>query len=372
MENKTTQALESIKERLREFTVACTDGADLVWENDNSEPIPISRSQFPIPSLILYVLNGLCMFPQGYRGDKTHWMIPFVYQDVNCAISHEKFGVRLYIHTKYQHQINPDELLGKLRKAIEISEKYILAEIAQDQIKSGNITIENHFHKLRSQYHYFRKQAASIYSEDIDNILKIFPVRSEGSYNSLAMIDSYFSFLEHFFVLALPFSSYDRATDNLVDFVGAIWSKKLQRILDIKNPTIHGYYNRLVEIKEKYRNTFAHGGFEKKGQSFYFHLPDYGAIPASMSAYRNSVHFNFFPIEESSFQEICTLLDQFDDLLKSSALVQAWKFAESGLHLTLDEKNLSEIILAASDPISFDSWLEKESYLSDMYANADY
>lgn len=79
----------------------------------------------------------------------------------------------------------------------------------------------------------------------------------------MAMIDAYFSRLEHFLVLALPFVGYKRDSDDLSQFIGSLWSDKFRRIFEIKNKEVQQHYDVLVGIKEKYRNTFAHGGFEK-------------------------------------------------------------------------------------------------------------
>jgi hypothetical protein len=331
---------------------------------------------------LLLILHGLCGFPLGWRGEKTHWIVPFTYKGANCAIAHEKFGIRFYIEEN--DSLNPHEVLGKLQKAIASAEKHILSDLAQAQIEQGNITISNQFHKIESQYQYFREQAALAYAPSQNNnaaekafdsisdaLNQSFVASSNGGFNTLAMIDAYFSRLEHFLVLALPFSNYDRKADSLVEFVGLIWSEKLRRIFDIREPCVQAFYDRLVHVKEKYRNTFAHGGFEKSGQSFFFHLPGFGAIPASMSGHRDSVHFNLFPIEKEGYEEICTLFDEFDSFLNKS-LPATWRFAESGLNLVLAENNLSEMLNSSKDPTVFESWLEKESYLLDMYENADY
>lgn len=383
MDTRFTIAIENIKQRLRDFTAASSDAPDLAWEK-NVERNSVDRDLFPVPHLILFVLHGLCSFPLGYRGEKTHWIVPFSYRDVACAIAHEKFDVRLYITRENDREVNKDELLGKLKKAIEAAEKNILTEIAGDQIKSGNISIANQFHRLGNQYYYFRKKAISSYSpteqscndEGIDGLAEIlnqqFRNSAMGAYNALAMIDAYFSRLEHFLVLALPFSAFDRTKDDLTEFVGRIWSGKLRRILDIQSSPMCDYYSRLVAIKEKYRNTFAHGGFEKKGASFYFHLSGFGVIPANMSGHKHSVHFNLFPIEAENFNKICSLFDEVDEWLKETGIPLAWRYAESGLDLRFDENHILEMLAAAADPDAFEEWLDKESYYADLYSNADY
>ena len=291
----------------------------------------------------------------------------------------------IYIDEETDIKINKEEVLGKLKKALDTVEKYILSTIANDQISKGNFSIVNRFNELSSQYYYFRETASLAYTpKDNPNITKDacnfithslnagFKANKEGGYNALAMIDAYFSRLEHFFVLALPFIGYDREKDNLANFIGSIWSEKFHHIFDMHDRSVKKHYDILVSIKEKYRNTFAHGGFEKNGQSFFFHLENFGAIPASMSGFKDSVHFNYFPIDKNGFENICSSFDDFDNYLSDIALPQAWKYANSALNLAFDQKNLSELLSVIKDIDTYDAWIEAQCYLFDMYANADY
>ena len=372
MDKRFLQAIENIRQRLRDFNVPDSGVSNLVTEN-GLEKISVDKDIFPVPNLILFVLNGLCSFPCGNRGAKMHWIIPLSYRGVTCAVALEKFGVRFYIPKGNRQIVNVDEIFGKIKKAIETAEKYMLAEIARDEINSANVTIVNLFHKIGNRYYHFREEAKSAYSpigqenndENIEGLAKIMnrycQMRNIGSYNALAMIDAYYSRLEHFLVLALPFSSFDRTKDDLTKFVQQTWSDKMKRIFDIQSPPMRDYYPKLISIKEKYRNTLAHGGFEKKGASFYFHLPGYGAIPASLSGYKNSVHFNLFFIETEDFNEICSLFDEIDEWLAEDGLPLAWMFADSGLNLRFDGEYISKM-LAAADQHRFEEWLwEKDT-----------
>jgi hypothetical protein len=374
--------IESIKLRLKNFAAVGPESPDLVWGNCGVR-LPIDRAQFPTPILLLYLLNDVCGFQTGCRGDKTHWIIPFTYKGLHYAISHEKSGLRIY--SERGADSKPKEVLGKLQKALESAEKHILRDIAQDQIKKGNITIRNRFSDLDEQYRYFRHQAASAYSPEealdkepkglnfiAESLNKMVGAGMNGGFNALAMIDVYFSRLEHFLVLVFPFGGYNRDEDNLAEFAGFFWSEKFRKVLDLKDKETHRFYEELVRVKEKYRNTFAHGTFEKEGQSFFFHLEKYGAVPASMSGMRDSVHFNFLPIEQDGFGEICKLFDSLDTFLSKKALPNVWRFADSGLNLAIDPKNLNELIQATKDAETYETWIERQCHFAAMYANADY
>lgn len=373
---------DKVKNKMKDFKPAPPDSPDLVWSHAG-QCSHIDHALFPVPNLLLFLLNGICGLPLGYRGDKIHWIVPFTYKGINYALSNEKFGLRFYAERGTQPI--PKEILNLLRTTLDFVEKNILNDIAKKQISDGDITIPNQFNRLSSQYFYFRNQAKSALlpanSPNLINAVDFslaallnsrFNECKAGSYNALAMIDAYFSRLEHFLVIALPFASYQRDNDSIIKFVGMNWSDKIRRVLDLKDKTMHKHYQRMVLIKEKYRNTFSHGGFEKNGQSFHFHLGKFGLIPASMSGIRNSVHFNVHPIDKDSFELICKVFDDFDIYLRTTAHEKAWKFAISNLSLSMDDESLSELLHVADDPEAFDSWINEKLIQSDIYDNVDY
>lgn len=379
---------ENIQLRLKDFSPATNDDFDLVYDKKNKQ-YPIDRNIFPVPNLLLFLLIKICKFTPKSRGEKMHWNIAFTYKKNNYAITYEKFGLKLY--TENHIDIRPKEVLGKLKKILDIIERHELSDLSKHQILKGNITLINQFPKLDNQYAYFRDRALFEYSseeknealkENIDHsdfmknlisqINDSWGALRAGQYNALAMIDAYFSRLEHLLVLALPFSNYNREKDSLAEFVGSIWSDKLRRILDFSDIKTQQHYNALINIKEKFRNTFAHGGFEKNGQSFYFHLDKIGAIPASMSSVKDSVHFNFFPIDKIGFERICSVFDEFDKYLSLITLPKVWKLADSGLNLALDENSLSELLEASNESEVYEQWIERNCHWRDQIDNADY
>lgn len=280
-------------------------------------------------------------------------------------------------------------MLGKLKKILDLCEKELLSDFSKVQIYNGNITLINYFHKLDNQYQYFRERATFEYSSvtqeepvltDQSSIISILfkqmhehnNKQRQGQYNALAMIDSYFSRLEHLLVLAFPFVSYDRKRDNLIKFVGSIWSDKFRRVININSAQAKAHYDSLIDIKEKFRNTFAHGGFEKEGQSFYFHLDHIGIIPASMSGIKNSIHFNDFPIDNDIFKSICSVFDSFDKYLSIIEIPQVWKYVQSGLHLSLADTDLEELLKIVDNEEEYEEWISAQCYWMDQYENGDY
>ena len=75
-------------------------------------------------------------------------------------------------------------------------------------------------------------------------------------------------------------------------------------MFDLNDVKVSKNFNSLKNIKENYRNYYAHGGFEKRGASLYFHFPGLGALPALLSNIKEKPHFSFFPVEEDEYKKI--------------------------------------------------------------------
>ena len=384
-----TTTQDKINLQLKDFGQPI-DGQLELYEHERGSSRRIDRKQFPAPALLRFLLQGVCKFPSGYLDDKMRWIIHFSYKGKKCAIADLKFGMRFYSEDPCA-AVNPDEVLGKLQKALGIFEREYLSNFANEQMKKGNVTISNHFLTLNDQYEYFRGNAVDAYTStqkaeseggDIINFTDLLATFTsnhnrnviatrQGQHNALAMIDAYFSRLEHLLVLALPFANYDRKKDDLATFVGYTWSKKVARILKPFDEQVQKHHQNLLQIKEKYRNTFAHGGFEKNGQSFSFHLGGY-AVPVSMSGVRDSVHFNNISIDEAAFEYICSVFDAFDQHLSQVAIPAAWKYAGTGFDLPLDESYLQNLLTVCGHEEDYDDFLTCVGYKLDQYINVDY
>jgi hypothetical protein len=333
--------------------------------------ILIERNDMPVPGLIEYMLVKVLGFSNFGPDEKLRWQVPFTYQGMRCSLAYQKFGVRLYIaksdvDEQDVHQ-KAKEIIGKLKRAAKIIERRVLDPYAKSQIGNGNVTVVNQYHDLNRIYQYFRKQAFSIFSDNPG--LGSF----EGFYNALAMINAYFSRLEHLLVIVLPFINFSPDTDHLVEIIGSQWGDKYRRIFELtQDKSAKLYYDKLHDIKERFRNTFSHGGFEKEGASLYFHLPEIGTIPARLTEIRNSPYFNFLPLARADFNEVCSLFDNFDNWLESGKTKYGVLYAKSGLNVPFDAESVREYKLAMTSPEDFEDMLEYYTDLSDMHTNMEY
>ncbi len=277
-------------------------------------------------------------------------------------------------------------MLVRLKQLIRMADKMI-EPLVTKQIEDGNVTIVNSLALLTAQYDFFRKKAKQSFSKRTSaRVLKKngeakavarlnsnFKFELEGSYYAAAMIDAYFSRLEHLLVVVLPFAGFDPKNDNLQRIIGSFWSDKYKRVLDIQSDAkAKEFYDRLIDIKEKYRNPLSHGLFKKDGASLFFHMPVVGAIPIYLSQFDPSIHYSVFPLVQSPFREICELLDSFDKYLRSGALRYAIEFAEAGLDIAFDAKSRTSYDAAMKSAKSFEEFLQYRAHLSDIHRNMDW
>lgn len=374
---------------LRDFSAPSASESSLLY-SDKSSQFNVDRTTIPVPELIQFVSVVILKLSIYGPGEKLRWEIPFYYKNFSCAFALKKFGLRLYIRhdTAEQSDLNKisNEIINKIQKAILRVEKTLLTPFADQQIKNGHVTIANHYHTFKNRYFYFRekaekiskqeKRASHLKSRDMKAIVKSmndsFRRKNELFYNTIAMLDAYFSYLEHFFILSKPLI---QGNAQLVEFISLFWSDKYKRLFDIQsNSTAKSFYDKLNAIKERFRNFFAHGGFEKGGASLYIHIPKIGAIPAQFSKVKSSPHFDFFPIQENSLSDMCKEIDDFEKWLRSdeSVLRQAIKYVESGLDIPCDKKSLSKIQVAMKSDDTLESLVEYYNHLWEMHTNMDY
>ncbi|MFC1498057.1 hypothetical protein ACFLS1_06270 [Verrucomicrobiota bacterium] len=372
-----TKTLENVRLRLKEFKADSPDLPDLIWQCDNNKH-SVGQDEAPVPALIYFLLTKCLGFPLGYRGDKTRWAIPFTFSGVRCSMAMQKFGLRLYIEK--DKKTNPLEIMGKLHRAIKVLERDMLEPFGKAQMTSGNVTVVNRFHRLDNMYGYFRGTAEQSFAISPDTqgslgkrLSMRFEILSKGNYNTVAMVNAYFSRLEHILVFCLAFSDYSSRKDDLVDFIGSNWSDKYKRVINISNGSEgKELYDFLCEVKEEFRNPSAHGGFEKNGGSLYFHIPGVAAVPAKLTGSRDRPHLDFLMNHEATCIELCQLFDRFDKWIEEKEQPYATLYLKSGLDIAFDAGFIAELRSAAKDVEEFNGWIEARSHWQDIVDNVDY
>lgn len=386
--NKLTNALRQF---LREFEA--DPEADRryptgAWALGHEVRIPDVK--LPPPYMVFLTLCRLMGYKYFGPEEKVAWGIPILFRGAPFLLAHRKFGFML---STPQPQPAAAEmalaLLQQLSKAVRVADR-LIKPITKEKIQEGNVTVINNHALLDRMYRFFREKAQEAFSpgpEDISggSSMPGGPAfassahqgkarRSrEGPYYASAMLDPFYSRLEHLLILLLPFVDYDRSKDNLVDLMSSNWGDKFKRLFDISvDATAKSIYDRLRNIKEEYRNTLSHGTFEKSGESLHFHLPVVGSIPVRLLERAGKLRFSSMPIHHATFGEICALFDETDEFLRGGKTKYGMKFVEEGFDVPFDEQSIARYRAAMTSDEDFEELIEYENYIVDMYRNMDW
>lgn len=319
------------------------------------------------PPFMAYLILVQCLgcSPIYQPREKMAWVTYFSFRDKPMFAAHLKFGLQLGVQ-----DTDNNEFLENFWKLLQDS--LPLANEAFDglvrkTISNGQVTIENKSSLFKERYLFLRKQAELKFEE------QTYLSHREGFFLASASLDAYFSLIEHYLVLLLPFVNFDPSQGNVLKVVRNNWEKNFKKVFGDPAPEgEQGVLEKLRQVKRRWRNALAHGGFDYEGLTFFVQVPGLGAIPANLAKDEKLFQFRNLPIDHSDFQHICATLDECDYLLKNGALKQAFQYIEAGLNLYFDGTGQIELKNALDSEESMEELIERQSYLEDMHTNMDW
>ncbi|MFF1732011.1 hypothetical protein [Streptomyces sp. NPDC058247] len=346
--------------------------------------LPMDFDRIPVPGIVHIILKLLNLQDLGIA-EKLAWEYAFKFDGVNCSLAHQKFGLRLYVDSSQMPSVEDAENLREsLTKFLESAQRSLerrqLRQFADEQIRQGRMTIRNQYRQLRDVYEYFQEGASLAFAgqgrmlSELPNGGRRFGVdTTEGFYNTVAMVSAYFSMLEHTLVLLLPFRGFDPSEAALKDFIGSRWGNKFRQVFAVDtDSSAKKHFDALYRIAEEYRNTYGHGGFDRHGSSFLFHMQHVGALPAVLSDIREKPYFSFMPLDLDDFSQVKDALDAVDEWITTDVAPLAMRWVQSGMDVYYDEgfRAVAESALESSE--TFDSFMSYSSSIVDQDANMDW
>jgi len=359
--------------------------ADTSERDDQSwDRLECDKRSLPSPYMVFLILVELLELPYRYKPlEKTLWEIPVRFKGVPLCLAHRKFGFSIHTPSVKQGLEILDDLIVALNRMLPTTDS-AFAPIVEEQIREGKVMMENSFHRLDNKYDFFRSLAEEAFRSNPPppKVIQrakgmegwdLFKPEREGYYFATAMLDAFFSRLEHLLVLMLPFCDFDPARDDLPLFIKSTWTTQFKRVfrLDLDHEA-KSLYEELRVIKECFRNFAAHGELEKGHGSLFVTFPRLGAIPANLSLFGQSPHFSLFPLEEISFKEACTLFDRVDHHFSQSHTRFGYKYVEAGLPVAFDRHSIEKCQKATVSEEEFNSFLEYKGSLLDRNVNMDW
>ena len=374
VDDRTERHLETLRQILREFS------GEIAAENSEDwTTIPDVSTRLPHPFMVWWAitLGTDCQYVW-QPIEKTLWSIRCSFRDIPMRIEHGKFGIRLAVLNTESTTSTVDDLVATLRRSFPVVDS-VLQPMVEQQIQAGNVTLQGRFFVFDSKYKFFRDHARRTFVQDGPSMegaepgqsIDIFKPDREGYFFASAAIDAFFSRLEYVLVAIVPFCGYDRVAEDLIGHIGSNWATKFKRVFDVgSDRRAEPLYRELRRIKEQFRNSEAHGGFEKDGLSFLAHMPQ-GAIPARLSKSSEGIGYSIFPVDDSKFDEICATLDSVDELFALRHPL-AWTFVKSGLSIRFDEKGLKEYQNAMTSAEAFEEMMDRHAHFEAQATNMDW
>lgn len=327
--------------------------------------IDLTKSETILHPFMVYIIFVMIKgYPYLPRFEKIAWEIPIKYKGLPFVLGHKKWGFSITSNedreTNQQYAL---EIIQQIKRSIPFAET-LISPLIQQQVNSGNITIVSRYKESRNRYIYHREKVQENSNSDKDALKEewnAFEVKIKGrrslkecmksyeraqmleyvdQYHVIAMIDSYFSYIEHISVLLLPFLKYINLQEIEVGkFISETWKSKLKILLkaDQSRSSIKHIEN-LEKIKEAVRNPSAHGYYQKKGHSFLVHMPRLGAIPFVLTKSKSS-RFSYSLIDDEllDFKSVCEAFDDFDKFLDEYDTRFGLQYIKEGLPVAFDE-----------------------------------
>jgi hypothetical protein len=359
------------------------------WSMSGGRP---ESGEFPVPELVLFLLRNLMGWQWSGHGEKVRWS---VYGSVNgepVGFELRKFGFTIL--RSGEAKVSTQRIIGQLKTALKEIEAF-LEPYAEAQVETGDVLIVNRFGEFESRYRFFRELARKAYAKAAKPPRQKKPKKSkkseltlgiadafnhswaanrEGFFHSTAMVDAYFSALEHRLVLLRSFTGAALDPGDLTRLLAANWDEKLKTVLPVAGDRqAELLLGKMRRIKERIRNPFAHGGVENDKGSLFFHLPTVGSIPANFTRFGDSIRFSFTPIEADDHAECCAAFDKLDQLLSVGPLIGPHRLMDAGIDPSFDAVSLAGYAKAvAGGEKELEQFIRAWSHEWERHANMDY
>jgi len=353
----------------------------------------VNSESFPVPELILLTLRNVMGWKWHGEEEKVRWTVFGSVDGERVGFQLAKFGLKII---RSRPLIVPQKrIFGQLSSAVTIVEKAFKPYVGK-LISQGRFTMANRYSEFAERYKFFRQQADKSFrnserspkfepfskSDDLSflssrmNTLWSHRIKNNkyGFYQSVAMVDCYFSSLEHRMVLLRAFVGEHFDEGGFERFMKLDWDKKLGVFLDLsRNKSHQVLLKRMRSLKERIRNPFAHGGYENDKGGIFVHFPTIGAIPANFTDFGKSARFTFMPVEPESYRDICQLFDALDNALSTDNMWGAYKLMEAGIDPSFDEESLDEYADAiGGGEEGIEAYIDHWGHIYERHVNMDY
>ncbi|MGB3779958.1 MAG: hypothetical protein WA960_16465 [Tunicatimonas sp.] len=357
-----------------------SDSGDSSEDKSAFIKIRIPKPLKPEPYIIFIIFVHLKKYSFAGKSEKVNWVICLKFKGVAITFSHQKFGLNVYACNKSKNASSiVKESLKQIIKATPFAEA-LVKPLLDLRLEQGRFSIPNNYTELRQRYRFFRDKAEHSFEqvEELRIGKNIYMGRNhnlviEATNYSVAMLDAYFSLLEHILVLLRPFTFDGTSTTSISKFIKSDWNTQFKEIFNVEsNLKSESHLNKLSKVKEHYRNVFAHGNLQKENRSFYIHMDHIGALPFTLTKSDNSFIFNFNKLHPIYYHKICKDLDSFDSFIKRGRTKYGMMYIEAALFVAYDRDSLNAYQAAMKSESKFKKYVLRSMLEEDIKRNMDW
>ncbi len=348
--------------------------------------------QLPDYYLVYFLLVDLIGFKDLGRYEKVAWSVPVDFEGRLLHIEHRKMGLGVFAsYDDCDVEAIASEVVKLIRKGIEVAQPYYDWR-AKKAIDNSQINVRNKSYELYGRFKFFldmyeskcteieRMEGDYVILPDEDGspgrIKNIgYEFRRDAEWLALSAIESFFSWTEHVFIHLAILRGKCLTGHSVNDLAGADWKKKFKAALNINQPALKSYYDKLLLIRTQVRNFAAHGAFGKDGEAFLFHSGA-GAVPVKLPhrygehSYRFSNHLGDY--RSVPDDEAIALIKDFIDYIRSGEQALAWIYLDSGMDLVLSMAQNGTYEKAMSSEKNMNEFVEDWLGMADLVTNMDF
>jgi hypothetical protein len=335
------------------------------------------------PYIVFIIFVNLKGFPFSGAWEKVAWEIPIKFKNEEFILSHRKFGFEI---VALEDCVKTNELaieaIKLIRKAIPYTES-LIEPLVKEKVNNREVTINNEFPTLKRRYNYLRKKAEAEYKRDykelkietIDGLDEYLTETEKYVYYTSAMLDAFFSLVEHVFVGLIPFLR-DKNIKSLKveEYILSNWKEKYKYVFNLsEDKEANKQLEKLLFIKEQFRNPLSHGNYLKDGSSLKIHMEYVGAIPMKLTQANKNLHYSFKGLNNLSFETICETLDLFISYLTTNERTKfGMMYLNSELPIFLNKEMRTKNLRAMRSENAFRNHMNRLEKMINDHRNMDW
>jgi len=367
LEEKIQNILPELKKSLKSIS-----DVDLEAQNDLSFKTLKMKIKKPHPYMFFILFNEIGFKIHGQNiFQKSLWHVVLKYKGHYFLVNERFFSIQVFSE---EHSEVTEKLVDELFKLLIIACErldVLLLDFFKAEIKLNRCYINNVYWNVKRVYEFFRDSLLD--EEKSKSITDIFRGMKGNESLSFGLIISFFSVCE--FILDV-FYVFEKLGENFFQFQRNNWYKKFEKVFDTKtNSNIVKIFEDLKELREVYRNAYAHGmTFQNNNPNNLLVNFKGHPVPISYQYISDTIYYgrkHLFNNEDS--KKLIQVFESFFDFISNNEPYSLYyKWIETGWEIPLYKDWINRTIDMLKDEDEFLEYAEERAYHEDRVDNRDF